>query len=276
MKTSRKARNVTIAAVAAVAAVGIVGVNSAQAEPKHPAPSAKPTIVLEHGAWADASSWNGVVKRLSHDGYDVVAAPNPLRGLPQDVASLRGLLSTIKGPVILAGHSYGGDVITEAATGNKNVKGLVYIAGFAPDAGESISSLLEKPLTHPTPPLPVVPVAITNPDGTQSTEIYLDRKGFRAAFAGDVPKGTADLMAATQRATDASALTGKISTPAWRSIPSWYLVGTQDQAIAPELQRFMAKRMHATTVEIKASHASLVSHPSAVTDLIERAARTVR
>jgi len=273
MRISRKNR-IAVVAAAALVALGVVAVStSADADTKHHSSSVKPTIVLEHGAWADTSSWNGVVKRLTRDGYTVIAAPNPLRGLPQDAANLRGLLNTIKGPVVLAGHSYGGAVITEAATGNKNVKSLVYVAGFAPDAGESLSSLLARPVSHPTPQLPAVPVPVTNPDGSQSAEIYLDRAAFRATFAADLPKAKANLMAATQRSTDASALAGTITTPAWKTIPSWYLVTKADKALAPELQRFMAKRAGAHTVEITSSHAAPVSHPSAVTDLIERAAR---
>jgi len=277
MKVSRKNRTIAVVA-AAVVGLGIIAAsNSAGATTsKHQTATAKPTIVLEHGAWADTSSWNGVVKRLSHDGYTVIAAPNPLRGLPQDAANLRGLLSTIKGPVVLAGHSYGGAVITEAATGNKNVKGLVYVAGFAPAAGESLSSILARPVSHPTPPLPAVPVPVTNPDGSQSAEIYLDRAAFRATFAADLPKAKANLLAATQRSTDASALAGTVTTPAWKTIPSWYLVTKDDKALAPELQRFMATRIGAHKVEIKSSHAAPVSHPSAVTDLIERAARSSR
>lgn len=276
MNISRTARAVA-ASTTVIAALGIAATsNSADAASLHHSPRVKPTVVLEHGAWADTSSWNGVVKRLTRDGYTVIAAPNPLRGLPQDSASLRGLLSTIKGPVVLAGHSYGGAVITEAATGIKNVKGLVYVAGFAPDAGESLSSLLARPVAHPTPALPAVPVPITNPDGSHSAELYLDRKAFRATFAADVPKAAAQLMAATQRSTDASALAGTITVPSWKKIPSWYLVTKEDKALAPELQLFMAKRMGAHIVQVKSSHAAPVSHPSAVTEVIERAARSAR
>lgn len=276
MKRLSKNRTAIAALLAATIGLGAVAAAStADAESKHTG-SKKPTIVLEHGAWADSGSWNSVVKRLNDDGYKVVAAANPLRSLQGDAASLRGLLSTIKGPVVLAAHSYGGAVITEAATGNKNVKALVYLAGFAPDAGESAGSLTERPLKNPVPPTPLIPVPVTNPDGTTSTDLYLDRAGFRATFAADVAKGKASRLAATQRPIDVAALMGKVTKPAWKSIPSYYLVSKNDRALAPELQRYMAKRIGAHTTEVTSSHASPVSHPTTVTKLIERAARSAR
>lgn len=281
----RLATAVSLSAVVACAGAGMTHA-SASTQPERPntvasAPAerlgaAKPTVVLEHGAWADSSSWNRVIDRLTADGYSVVAAPNPLRGLAQDAASLRGLLATISGPVVLVGHSYGGAVITEAATGNDQVKALVYIAAYAPDAGESIGSLSAHPVDHPAPALPIVPVPMTLPDGSTAVDVYLDRAGFRAAFAADVASKNADRLAVTQRPIAASALGEEVTRPAWRTIPSWFLVARNDQAISPELELFMAERASAHILEIDSSHAVPVSHPTAVSRLIERAARSSR
>ncbi|WP_322936781.1 alpha/beta fold hydrolase [Nocardioides bizhenqiangii] len=236
----------------------------------------RPTIVLEHGAWADASSWNRVIGGLMRDDYEVIAAPNPLRGLAPDAAALRGLLATIAGPIVLVGHSYGGAVITEAATGNPQVKALVYIAAYAPDENESIGELSARPVEHSAPALPIVPVPTTALDGSTVLDLYLDRAGFRAAFAADVPARVAARLAATQRPIEASALGGRVTRPAWDAIPSWYLVATKDRAISPDLERFMADRAGSHVIEVDSSHAAPVSHPVAVTRLIERAARVTR
>jgi len=237
-------------------------------------PNPKPMVVLVHGAFADSSGWSGVIDRLRRDGYPVRAAPNPLLGLQSDGATVRGFLDSIKGPKILVGHSYGGAVITQAARGDPDVKALVYVAAFALDSNELLSDLANRPVAHPLPPLPTLPVQSKQPDGTTQTDIYLDPSHFRARFAGDLPRRVAADLAATQRPLSAAAFASKLTVePAWKTIPSWYLVAKQDQAIAPDLERFMARRIHAHTSQINGSHAVYISHPKAVADLAEQAAR---
>jgi pimeloyl-ACP methyl ester carboxylesterase len=270
---SRTRTRLGIAGAAALLAVTL-SAGAAQAAPPagHGGASAtKPTIVLVHGAWADSSSWDGVVQRLQDDGYPVRAAADPLGGLASDSASVRSFLDSIPGPKIVVGHSYGGAVVTNAAAADPDVKALVYIAAFVPDTGESLASLSAQPVAHPVPPLPVVPVATVAPDGTQGAELFLDPAKFRQAFAADVPARTAALMAATQRPLAAAAFGEVTQQTAWKTIPSWYLVAEQDQAIAPDLERSMAARAGAHTEEIDSSHAAMVSHPAAVTHLIEEA-----
>jgi pimeloyl-ACP methyl ester carboxylesterase len=240
-----------------------------------PAPP-KPTVVFVHGAFADSSGWNDVMRSLREDGYPVRAASNPLRGLAGDSAYVASFLQSITGPIILVGHSYGGAVITNAAAGDADVKALVYVAAFAPDAGESLGALINRPVAHPVPALPLQPVTVTEPDGSTGADLYLDPATFRATFAADVDPGTAADMAATQRPVDAAGFAGASGTPAWKTIPSWYLVATRDRALAPDLERFMAQRAGAHTVEVNSSHAAMVSHPDAVTRLIERADRGTR
>jgi pimeloyl-ACP methyl ester carboxylesterase len=238
-------------------------------------PNPQPAVVLVHGAFADSSGWRGVIDQLRDDGYAVRAAPNRLLGLQTDAATLRGFLDTIKGPKILVGHSYGGAVITQAASGDPDVQALVYVAAFALDSDELLSDLANRPVAHPLAPLPTIPVQSTQPDGTTQTDIYLDPTHFRARFAGDLPPRVAADLAATQPPTGAAAFAGKLTVaPAWKTIPSWYLVARQDQAIAPDLERFMAQRIHAHTSEIDGSHAVYISHPKAVARLVEQAARS--
>jgi pimeloyl-ACP methyl ester carboxylesterase len=237
----------------------------------------KPTVVLVHGAFADSSGFNGVIDRLRRDGYLVRAAPNRLLGLQSDAATVRGFLDSIKGPKILVGHSYGGAVITQAASGDPDVKALVYVAAFALDSNELLSDLANRPVAHPIAPLPTVPVQSKQPDGTTRTDIYLDPSHFRARFAGDLPPGVAADLAATQPPTSAATFASKLTVePAWKTIPSWYLVAKHDNAIAPDLQRFMARRIHAHTRQINGSHAVYISHPNAVARLAEQAARATR
>jgi pimeloyl-ACP methyl ester carboxylesterase len=265
-----------LGALVALAAVGLGSfafATTANARSTTP----KPTVVLVHGAFADASGFGGVIDRLRRDGYPVRAAPNRLLGLQADAATVRGFLDSIKGPKILVGHSYGGAVITQAASGDPDVKALVYVAAFALDSNELLSDLANRPVAHPIAPLPTVAVQSTQPDGTTSTDLYLDPSEFRARFAGDLPRRLAAELAATQPPTSAAAFTSKLTVePAWKTIPSWYLVAKQDKAIAPDLERSMARRIHAHTREINGSHAVYISHPNAVAGLAEQAARATR
>jgi len=232
----------------------------------------KPTIVLVHGAFADASGFGAVTSRLQDRGYTVIAPANPLRGPASDAASVASVLKTIDGPIVLVGHSYGGEVVTEAATQVANVKALVYLNALALDDGESNLDLtgrfpngFEKAL---------LPRPFPQADGTQGTDFYIDPARFHSVFAADLPARTAALMASAQRPITLAAGQEKCTVPAWKTIPSWYLIGRQDRVINPAAQRFMARRAHAHTVEIDSSHASYISHPATVTNLILRAART--
>ncbi|MFG2964637.1 alpha/beta fold hydrolase [Streptomyces sp. NPDC048288] len=233
---------------------------------------AKPTIVLVHGAFADASSWNGVVERLQQNGYTVAAPANPLRGIPEDSTYLASFLKSITGPVVLVGHSYGGEVISQAAVGNDNVKALVYINAIMPDTGESFTSLSAKFAPAPlTKALKQVP--FRGRDRTTGTDVYVQPNLLRRVFAADLPTSRTAVLAATQRPIALSAFTDKLTGAAWRNKPVYVLVGKQDQAINPDLERFEAKRANARrTVQIDSSHVSLVSHPQAVKDLITEAA----
>ncbi len=223
----------------------------------------KPTIVLIHGAFADASGWGGVITRLQDRGYIVLAPANPLRSVAGDSAYIASFLATIKGPIVLVGHSYGGEVITNAAQGNPNVKALVYIAAFAPDLGESTGALST-----------LFPGSMLTPDNLTlrpfpgGVDGYITPGVFREVFAADVPAETAAIMAVSQRGASLTTLGEPSGVAAWKTIPSWYLVANQDHAISPALERFMAARIHAHTVQIDSSHAAMVSHPGAVADLI--------
>jgi pimeloyl-ACP methyl ester carboxylesterase len=233
---------------------------------------AKPTIVLVHGAWADASGFGGEIRALQERGFRAIGFANPLRGLAEDAAYLADYLRTQAGPFVLVGHSYGGAVISAAATGNEQVKALVFFNGWMPDEGESIQQLLELyegslvgSAIRPTP--------YNGPDGSEAADLYLDLEEFHAAFAADVDRATSDVMAATQRPWNGVAFDAPSGPPAWKAgTPCWYLLGGEDKAIPPALQRFMAERAHATIVEVPASHASMVSQPEAATELILQAA----
>lgn len=232
----------------------------------------KPTIVLEHGAFADGSSWNGVIADLRADGYPVIAAANPLRGPAYDAAALRTVLDHVKGPKILVGHSYGGSVISTAAAGDSEVKALVYVAAFLPAPGESALELTNK-FPGSTLPATLDPVTYHLPDGTTGTDLYIKQDAFPHQFAADVPAGQAALMAATQRPVAQAALEEKATVAAWQTTPSWDIVTTEDLNIPPAVQRFMAERAHAHTTQVAASHSVAVSHPHLVANVIERAAR---
>lgn len=228
--------------------------------------------MLVHGAFADGSSWNGVVKRLQRAGYPVIAPANPLRGLASDAEYIHSVVKSVQGPVVLVGHSYGGSVISEAAVGDAQVKALVYIAAFAPAEGESSLELSNKfPGSTLGPTLNSVPFPL--PGGGTGTDQYIKADKFHDQFAADVPRSVTDLMAATQRPVAASALEEKATRAAWKTRPTWTLVTTEDRNIPPAAQRFMAQRAHAHTVEVRASHAVSVSQPGAVARLIERAAQ---
>jgi pimeloyl-ACP methyl ester carboxylesterase len=271
---TRKARLALIGlAVAALAAIPTVAAASTSSHSHTTSgqsnPAAKPTIVLEHGAWADGSSWSGVVTLLQKDGYTVDVPPNPLRGPDSDSAYLASYLATVPGPVVLVGHSYGGFVTTNAATGDKNVKALVYVDAYIPAQGDTIDSL-----TAQFPGSQIIPAALNfvpSPGGI--TDVYIKPSLFRGILANDLPASQAAELAATQRPIAATALTEVSGPPAWTGIPSWAVIGTADHAIPPAAQEFMATRAHAVVTKINASHLSLISHPSEVANVIEEAAR---
>jgi pimeloyl-ACP methyl ester carboxylesterase len=234
----------------------------------------KPTIVLVHGSWADASGWTAVVKQLQRKGYPVIAPANPLRSLTGDSAYIASVLASVEGPIVLVAHSYGGAVITNAAAGNPNVKALVYIAGFAVAPGESLLGLLENfPGSQALAALRTVPFPL--PDGSTGIDSYLVQDKFHDVFAQDVSPQTAAAMAATQRAAALAAFEEPSGEAAWATIPSWFLIPQQDRVIPPDAHRFMAERAGGYTVEVKGSHAIMVSKPQEVFELIERAAESV-
>ncbi len=235
-------------------------------------PASKPTIVLVHGAFADSSGWNAVAGRLLDAGYPVLAFSNPLRGPLADGAYLRDFLTTIEGPVVLVGHSYGGAVITNAATGNPNVKALVYVAAYAPAEGESVAAAntLGGGHTEVTDHLVLRPF----PGAAEGdADAYIDPAHFHRLFAQDLSRDTARFMAASQRPGALASLVTPSGPPAWKTIPSWYLVANQDRIIPPEAERAMAARAGSTTIEITSSHVAMMSHPAVVLRLIQAAAK---
>lgn len=227
--------------------------------------ASKPTVVLVHGGFVDGAGWEGVYKILRKDGYEVSIVQNPTTSLADDVAATKLAISLVDGPVVLVGHSYGGVVITESGNDPK-VAGLVYITAFAPDAGESVQTLIANPPADaPVPPI-LPPV---------NGFLFLDRAKFRDSFAGDVSEAQANFMADSQVPWGVEALAGAVTVPAWKSKPSYYLVATEDKMIPPPAQRQMASRAGATTAEAAGSHAIYVSKPQVVADLIEKAAQRV-
>jgi len=241
----------------------------------------KPTIVLEHGGWADASSWTGEIKRLQAKGYTVDAPPNPLRGLANDSATLADFLSTITGPIVLVGHSYGGMVITNAATGNPNVKALVYIDAFLPAQGETAfgltaaqpGSCVGSANAFKVVPYPGAPAG--DFDTYLKTGPDLPYPGFARCFANGLPASQAAILAAAQRPAAFSSGSAPSGIPAWLTIPSWSLIGTADHVIPPAEQLFMSQRAHARITEVDSGHLSLISRPGAVTGVIIAAARAI-
>ncbi|BAU15371.1 hypothetical protein LEP3755_59290 [Leptolyngbya sp. NIES-3755] len=230
----------------------------------------KPTIVFVHGAFAESSSWNGVLTKLITKGYPTVAVANPLRGVKSDADYVASALKDINGPIVLVGHSYGGSVITNAVNGNRNVKALVYVAGFAPDAGETAIELSGRYPGSTLGPTLAPPVEL--PDGGK--DLYIQQDKFHAQFAADVPANDAQLMASTQRPIMEAALNEASGAPAWKSTPSWFIYGDLDLNIPPAALSFMANRANSKeTVVVKgASHVLMVSHSDAVAKLIDRAA----
>jgi pimeloyl-ACP methyl ester carboxylesterase len=226
---------------------------------------ARPNIVLVHGAWADGSSWSGVIERLQAAGYHVTAPQFPLTALADDVARLRQVLNFQDGPAIVAGHSYGGQIMTALGTDAPNVAGLVYIAAFGLDQGESLGALLSQ-----GPPTPALAHTFTDQLGFG----WLSHDDFVGHFAADVDPVRANVMYAVQQGLAGSAFTDVMGVPAWKSLPSWYLVATEDQAIPPDAERMFASRMGATTIEVASSHVAMVSHPDEVAALIRRAAES--
>ena len=262
-------RRLVLAALAAAALILVLAPGAGAAQTP-----AKPTVVLVHGAFADASGWNGVTARLQRKGYTVLAPPNPLRGVSLDAAYLRSFLATIEGPIVLVGHSYGGMVISNAATGNPNVRALVYIAAYAPREGDTVAALsamapggMIGPATLDLRPYPL-------PDGTQGLEGSIKTAVFREIFAADLPKRLTRVMAASQRPAAVTALGEPSGPPAWAQIQSWYLVAGRDNAIGTQNERIMAERIGAKTIEVKgASHVVMMSRPARTARLILKAAK---
>jgi pimeloyl-ACP methyl ester carboxylesterase len=236
----------------------------------------KPTIVLVHGAFADASSWNGVIERLQHQGYVVVAPANPLRGIVADSAYLASVVKQLDGPVLLVGHSYGGAIITNAATDVANVAGLVYVAAFAPDTEERLGDVAATSKDSLLMTAQVQRAYPTGQGGETAPEFLVDPERFREVFAADLPAEQAAVMAATQRPVAAAAFSEPSGPPAWKSLPSWAVVATGDKAAGADLVRTMAQRAGADVVEVEGSHVVMVSQPQAVADIIIKAAGAVR
>ncbi|MFJ5206833.1 alpha/beta fold hydrolase [Streptomyces nigra] len=271
----------TTSLLAGAAALGIAGAAvsapataAARSRRPHGHPGT-PTVVLIHGAFADASSWSSVVERLQRHGHRVLAPALPLRGLASDAAYIRSVLDSVTGPIVLVGHSYGGAVISAAAAEAPQVKALVYVAAFVPEVGESALQLTD---TFPGSTLGQATATqyYPLPGGGQAEELVIKKELFREQFAAGVPARITQVMAAGQRPITLAALQEPATVAAWKKIPSWYLVATEDRNIPPAAERWMAKRARAHTVTVRAPHAVSVSDPGPVTDLILRAARSLR
>jgi pimeloyl-ACP methyl ester carboxylesterase len=235
----------------------------------------RPTVVLVNGAWANSAVWSGVIERLQTEGYTVDAPPNPLQSLKGDAATIADFLKTINGPIVLVGHSYGGAVITNAATGNRNVNALVYVDAFAPAKGESALGLDS---SKPGSALGAGPAKVFNfvpfPGAKKGDALlYVKPAVFEQAFANGLPAKEGAVQAATQGPAVYSALTAPSGTPAWKTIPSWYVLGTVDKAIPPAIQLFMAHRIHARITRVKAGHLSMVADPGVIAKVITAAAK---
>ena len=268
-----------VAGLAALAGLAIAGTAAASAHSpaaSHHTSGPRPTIVLEHGAWANGSSWNGVVRRLQADGYTVDVPPNPLQGLAYDPAYLADFLNSISGPIVLVGHSYGGAVITNAATGDQQVKALVYVDAFAPDQGQTIGQLVSSvpgSCVVATDPTTIFNLA-TYPGAPSGVfDAYYKQNLFPACFANGLPLREARVLAATQEPLSTIALGQQSGVPAWKTIPSWAVVGTADRVILPALQLAMARHAHAHITKVRAPHLSMISDPGVVTRVILEAVR---
>ena len=274
-RAAQHARLRLIIPALAVASAALIGpfsqVGSAQATTRAtPSGGPKPTIVLEHGAWANTASWDAVTALLQADGYTVDVPPNPLQGLPYDSAYLSDFLHSISGPIILVGHSYGGAVITNAASGDSQVKALVYVDAFAPAQGQTLAQLLAAypgscavPANLTVAPIPDAPAGVG--------DAYIKQSVYPSCMANGLPAAEAQVLAATQAPIATIALTQPTGVPAWQTIPSWAVVGTADHAIPPALQLAMAKNAHAHITEINAPHLSMISDPGAVFGVILQA-----
>ena len=263
-----------LVAIAAVALIASASGSEAKARSATTA-AAKPTVVLVHGAWANNASWSGVIERLQAEGYTVDAPPNPLQSLSGDAATIADLLKTITGPIVLVGHSYGGAVITNAARGNSNVKALVYVDAFAPAKGESALGLVS---SKPGSALGADPAKVFNfvpfPGAKKGDALlYVKPAVFKRAFANGLPRKKGAVLAATQSPAVSSALTAPSGPPAWKTIPSWYVLGTIDKAIPPAIQLFMAQRIHAHITRVRAGHLPMVAAPGVVAKVITAAAK---
>jgi pimeloyl-ACP methyl ester carboxylesterase len=239
------------------------------------APSDAPlTVVLVHGAFADSSSWNAVIERLQAAGLQVTAAPNPLRGISHDSAYVASFIKQVPGPVLAVGHSYGGAVISNAATRLGNVVGLVYVAAFATEEGESLGEATGKSKDAILSSV-LVPLRYPSPSGEPAVELAIDPARFRDAFAADLPEAQTALMAATQRPIAEAAFSEPGGPPAWKHMPSWAVVATSDKAAGTDVVRSMAERAGASTTELEGSHVIMVSQPQAVADVILEAVAAV-
>jgi pimeloyl-ACP methyl ester carboxylesterase len=270
-------RMVAFASAAAMACAALSPSAFAAADPGAPAPSgARPTVVLVHGAFADASSWGGEVAALQKQGYDARAIANPLQNLDTDAESVRDFLATLSGPIVLVGHSYGGSVITNAAAGNPNVKALVYVDAAAPDVGETTASLsgADSVLTRPQGELFDPVPSPGAPDG--AVQLYLKKDIFLQHVGNDLPPDLATRAWASQRPASTAALFAPSKSAAWKDIPSWYFISSGDQVITPDSESAMAARAHSQVTHFDGgSHLTLVSHPEAVTQVIESAIASV-
>jgi pimeloyl-ACP methyl ester carboxylesterase len=238
---------------------------------KHEMPeSVQPTVVLVHGAFADASGFGGIITELNASGYRVLAPPNPLRGLAGDAATISAVVGAIEGPVVLAGHSYGGAVITQAAAHARNIIGLVYLAAFSLDAGESCASV-QTPFPAPMLATTVEPTPYDAPGAAGGPDLYISQDGFHQTFCADSPAELARLMYATQRPLAAAAFTENATAAGWKSIPSWYQLARHDNAISPQAQQFMATRMNAVTEQIDGSHTAFIAQPERTAAFIKKA-----
>ena len=268
-----KRRGRTMAFLLTAAALALASVNPVQSAAGEQR-GEKPTIVLVHGSWADASSWNGVTERLQNDGYTVRAIPNTLRSVASDAASVRTFLQTLPGPVVLVGHSYGGFVITNAATGLPNVKALVYVNAFAPDTGETPFQLIGPDSALAVDPATVFDLVPATLPPTPDTDVYLKRSTVFTSFGPELSDDDKDLVFATQRPGALGALNEPSAAPAWKTIPSWSAIGVKDQIIPAKEQRAMSKRAGAKITEYDAGHLGLMTNPGTVTQVIKQAART--